>query len=229
MSRWNPQSVQERFEDRFIPEPNSGCWLWTGEIDAYGYGSFYLAKIKEGSRWRKTRAKAHRLSWALHYSEPPAELEVCHRCDVPACVNPEHLFLGTHAENQRDMVQKNRHSRGERQGSARLTEAAVREIMASALTSQSLADRFGVSMASVNDVRRGVTWAHLGLARTDDAKTNQGQPGSAHAGAILTEADIPPIRARLAAGEGCTSIGRSFGVSDAVIRHVKSGKTWRNA
>lgn len=174
MSRWNPEPIEKRFADRYIPEPNSGCWLWTGEIDAYGYGSFFLGKVKEEGKWRKMRAKAHRLSWSLHYGDAPADQEVCHACDMPACVNPVHLFLGTHGENMADRDVKMRQAHGEKQGAAKLTEADVREIMASRGTCQSLADQFGVHLATVNDIRRGITWKHLSLSRSDDPKANQG-------------------------------------------------------
>lgn len=98
--------------------------------------------------------------------------------------------------------------------------------MASPASSTYLAQRLGVSIATVSDVRRGKTWAHLGLTRSDDAKRNQGKGGSAHAGAVLTEADIPAIRSRIAAGETLKAIGDSYGVSDGMIRHIKFGRSW---
>ena len=94
------RSLQERFESFYIPEPNSGCWLWEGRVDRRGYG-----RLKEIGR--KFLA-AHRLSWTLHRSEIPPGMYVLHKCDTPLCVNPDHLFLGTHLDNMRDMVQKGR-------------------------------------------------------------------------------------------------------------------------
>lgn len=87
------------FSDMFIPEPNSGCWLWIGACDSVGYGNF---RIKNKS-W-----KAHRFSWTIHNGIIPDGLFVLHKCDVRPCINPNHLFLGTHLDNMRDMHAKGR-------------------------------------------------------------------------------------------------------------------------
>jgi hypothetical protein len=82
-----------------MPEPNTGCLLWLGKVGTDGYGLF-----KVGGK----RRAAHRVSYEIHKGPIPPGLWVLHRCDTPACVNPEHLFLGTHADNMRDMVAKGR-------------------------------------------------------------------------------------------------------------------------
>jgi hypothetical protein len=86
-----PMDVVERFEDKVLPEPTSGCHLWIGAIASNGYGNFSL-----GGRDQKTW-KAHRTAWELYRGVIPNGACVLHRCDVPSCVNPNHLFLGTQA------------------------------------------------------------------------------------------------------------------------------------
>ena len=94
--------IYERFNQKFIPEPNTGCWLWIARLNNRGYGV-----IGRGRRGDGTTA-AHRVSWELFCGLIPNGMHVLHKCDNPPCVNPQHLFLGTHGDNMRDAVRKGR-------------------------------------------------------------------------------------------------------------------------
>lgn len=96
--------ITERFLQKFVPEPNTGCWLWTASINNSGYGQIL----------EKRKAKlAHRISWVLHNGPIPFGMHVLHKCDTRPCVNPSHLFLGTNSDNVRDRVKKNRTFNGQ--------------------------------------------------------------------------------------------------------------------
>lgn len=104
----------ERFWEKV--DKSGDCWLWLGFVEPRGYGQF----CETGTR--KT-VPAHRVAWELHHGETiPAGLFVCHRCDVRHCVNPDHLWLGDHDENMKDMTSKGRQARGERHGYRKFPE-----------------------------------------------------------------------------------------------------------
>ncbi len=90
-------SVEDRFWGRVRKGP--GCWVWTGQLNEAGYG---ILGVNASPRL------AHRLSWNIRYGEPPADLAVCHECDNPPCVRPDHLWLGTRGQNFADAVRKGR-------------------------------------------------------------------------------------------------------------------------
>jgi hypothetical protein len=142
------------FEACISPEPNSGCWLWAdgGEIVKGGY-----IRIMSGSR----RRLAHRYAYERYRGPIPPGLYVCHHCDVRCCVNPDHLFLGTLADNNADRDRKGRQPRGTDIGLAKLTDADVLEIRASTETQRALGRRYGVAHCTIGLILRHETWTHL--------------------------------------------------------------------
>lgn len=149
------QAVLSRFFDKISPEPNSGCWLWDAALDSGGYGRF-----NDG---HKKAEFAHRLSYREHKGLIPAGMCVCHSCDVRACVNPDHLFLGTVADNNADKMSKGRHTptKGARNGMARLNDATVAEIYQATGSQSEIARRFNITQPSVSLIKLRKTWKHL--------------------------------------------------------------------
>lgn len=133
------------------------CWLWRGKLTRYGYGLFCLQ--------RDHPVATHRYSYEQHSGSIPIGLLVCHTCDVRNCVNPDHLFLGTHRDNTLDCVAKGRFADGERNGHAKLTEAQVREIRrrhaAGGVRQKDIALNFGVSRALIGLIVTHKSWTHL--------------------------------------------------------------------
>ena len=135
----------------------SKCWVWTAHKDRVGYGTVKL---------KNRHTMAHRLSWMIHCGEIPVGLLVLHRCDNRACVNPDHLWLGTHQDNADDKVAKGRCNPqfGEDNFSSRLTEENVREIRlryaAGGISQYILAKEFGVYQGNISSIINGKKWKH---------------------------------------------------------------------
>jgi hypothetical protein len=136
------------------PEPNSGCWLWTGPVrnNRSPYGQY-------------GRRPAHRYSYERQFGPIPDGCFVCHRCDTPSCVNPDHLFVGTPMDNSQDCVRKGRNPRGvTNRGGGKLTEAQVTDIRrrySGGALQRDIAAAFGVSQPMVSSITRGASWRHL--------------------------------------------------------------------
>lgn len=155
---WNKE---ETFEQRFMKYVNkdqsSGCWLWTGNIDFYGYG-------RVGFKMKAYRAS--RASIMIFHGKDPKKMFVCHKCDNPACVNPEHLFLGTQKDNMEDCSRKRRTAYGSKSGTSKLTEKDVDKILILAKTTnlfhREIAEKFNVSRSLVGAIINKVRWTKHG-------------------------------------------------------------------
>lgn len=157
------KTTEERFWEKVdkdgpvpVHAPGIGnCWIWKSSVDELGYGFFRVA-MDENMR------KAHRVSWILRHGDP-GKLLVCHRCDNPSCVRPDHLFLGTNLDNIRDRDAKGRGRSlyGENHPGAILRDADVLEIRSSDAPVEALSAKFGVAVGTVKHIQRRESWKHL--------------------------------------------------------------------
>lgn len=135
-----------------MPVPESGCWLFLGIWDSNGYGVVWSGK---------KRYAAHRVVM----SEYRKGINVCHKCDTRACINPNHLFLGTQADNIMDMVKKGRGAgcalRGNKNYNSKLSDDMVLKVFFSVGSQRKIAVDFGISQAAVWSIKRGHRWGHL--------------------------------------------------------------------
>lgn len=142
------------------------CWAWTASLNRKGYGQF------EFSVPSRRTIRAHRASWTIHFGEVPPGMWVLHKCDNPACVRPDHLFLGTNVDNVRDKINKGRQVKGIGHYCARFTEDQVRSIREEHIRGLSpgkmrvgsmryLAKKYGVGFSAIQSIINRRTWKHL--------------------------------------------------------------------
>jgi hypothetical protein len=143
---------------------SEGCWLWQAGTFARGYGCFTI---------RRRNYQSHRIAWELTYGPIPGGMFICHKCDNPRCVRPDHLFLGTPKDNMDDKTRKgrarytgpHRSPLGENGPKAKLTDDQVRDIRSRyrprMVTMQQLAAEFGVAKATIADVIYRRHWPHI--------------------------------------------------------------------
>lgn len=147
----SPDVVRQKLAARTHVTPE-GCHEWTGSLYDKGYG-----RICYGGRAHR----AHRTSWVLANGPIPPGMNVCHKCDNPKCHNIAHLFLGTQADNIADMMTKGRVATGDRNCKTKLTPDDVRFIFTSSLPREDLANKFGVNVSTIYEIRGGRRWSHV--------------------------------------------------------------------
>lgn len=217
--------LQDRFAGLWFFEPNSGCWLWSGRL-AKGYGILPIEHPATSDKRVRKNKYAHRLSWELHFGPIPPKMEICHRCDTPACVRPDHLFLGTHRKNIDDMLRKGRGEKGEDRWNSALTESAVIAIRQSEEPYPVLAKRFGVTVSAIEAARNGATWAHVKTVAIGNPKDRLSHKGEAHKLSKLKEPDILAIRVRGENGERHKDIAADYNVTRSLVSMIVRRDAW---
>jgi hypothetical protein len=160
-----PRGFELRFWEKVVKQP-SGCWIFTSKKGSShknrhkSYG--HLSRSKDN--WTN-EYQGHRISWVLVHGPVPEGSDVLHRCDTRRCVNPEHLFLGTHEDNMKDMVSKGRYLTGSNNPVSKLTEEQVLEIRrlykTGGWSQPKLAVRYGVHQTTIGFIVRRVRWSHI--------------------------------------------------------------------
>ena len=210
----------ERFDAKFVRGTPDDCWLWLGAKQGHGYGAF-MVHSGDGT------IGAHRFAWTRANGPIPEGMHVLHRCDTPSCVNPAHLFLGTHAENMADRSRKGRQARlaGELAGMAKLNDVAVRVIRhlhARGVSTRALQEAYGITKSTVCQIVIGDTWRHIGGPLR--ARVRHGRPPRK-----LTASDAADIRQRLQNGERAKELAHEFGIDQSTVSGIKHNKLWRHA
>lgn len=145
--------VVETIRENSSYAPN-GCINWVGAKNSHGYGRITIGHAKSVSAHRAAYAIRNGLGFQF-------EGVICHRCDNRACINSEHLFLGTVADNNRDMLEKGRSARGERMGRSNLTEAKILAIRSDPRSTYKIAVAYGVTQSSIWAIKKRKNWKHV--------------------------------------------------------------------
>lgn len=222
----------ERFESQISKTNNNGCWLWTGEIAGHGGGI-----LRMGGQI----LSAYRLSYEIYKGEIPRDICVCHTCDVRACINPDHLWLGTHAENMADAARKNRMHPGEQSAQSKLLNEQVINIInfykTGNYSQQQLGEMFGVEHSIISGIITGKNWKHLDIDRSfrkgrgsiGDKNGTRLHPetikrGEEHPSTKISDAVVQQIR-DLSTQHSQRKLAKMFGISQTQIGRILRSET----
>ena len=156
LPKYTPRSVRP-FESNL--DKSGDCWVWTGRTNQQGYGRYTYRREKS--------VAAHRFAWEQVHGPIPKGMVVCHKCDNPPCCNPDHLFIGTPADNVRDCIAKGRKAitRGEAHPAAKVTESDViesrRKYSVEGVTCQKLGESYGLKAGSIYSIVSRENWRHI--------------------------------------------------------------------
>jgi len=181
------EQIKNRLFELSVMEPNTGCQIWLGGTTKSGYGVIYHGK---------KLLRAHRTSYMVNVINPiPNDLDVLHKCDNRLCINPDHLYLGTHQQNMLDRNTRGRKVYGENSGMAKITDELAMKILASPKMHKIIAIELGVSKGIVSAIKSGRAWKHL-HSKQDNIKTpdlNRVR-GEEKSNSILTRENVEHIR-----------------------------------
>jgi len=187
----------------------NGCWICTSHCkDKDGYYQL---------RYNNKNNLAHRFVYEKYKNKIPKDMCVCHKCDNPACVNPEHLFLDTSIGNTRDRNYKKRQARGEKISNSVLTEKEVVEIKKSSSSLTELSKRYKIAISAIASIKNGITWKHI------DVKIVKPKTVSNYH-KYTYEQKIEIKNSKLSQ----RVISKKYGINAGNISKIKNGKLWKN-
>lgn len=210
------RSLRERFSEKYRIDERTGCWLWTGAVEGGGYGVIWVNETRRAGR-------AHRVSHELHVGPIPDGAFVCHSCDTPRCVNPDHLWLGDATDNMRDMYSKGRDNpqKGDEHKDAVLTEKDVRAIRRDVRrwgrSHADVAREYGVTAGAILSAVAGVTWSHVDYW-PEDAYAERGKK--------LNPQAVIVIRHMARAGRKLQDLADAYGIHYQTAYRVAAGLRW---
>lgn len=202
----------ERFSAKYRVDSATGCWIWTAGFRTDGYGQFNY----HGTHVPKPPTGAHQASWLLYKGHIPDDLWVLHKCDNRACVNPDHLFLGTAADNSHDMASKGR------QWLQKNPELAVRGDAHWSRRHPEL-----VRCGDAHPLRINNALAARGADHGSKTHPESIASGEKHGMAVLTAEQVEEIRRRRALGEKGVALAKEFAVDPSTICAIHRRRSWK--
>lgn len=203
--------MKQEKRDKFFKKvkKTEDCWEWLGCKTKLGYGSF-------GSE------KAYRYSYKIHKGEIPDKMCVCHSCDNPSCVNPDHLFLGTHQDNMSDMVSKGRQATGEQLGRKLNNEKVlkIKELIDLKERDEVIAKEYDISPRMIRQIKQGLSWGWLTGYKPRLRKPKEQIKGR------LTSLEIIEIDKDIKSGLKILDVMKKYNISKSCASRIRNGETW---
>jgi predicted XRE-type DNA-binding protein len=195
----------------------NGCYICTSHsIKNNAYPSIMISGI---------RKKISRLVYENNFGEIPYGMLVCHRCDTPSCINPEHLFLGTNADNTADKLNKNRQSRlkGEQNGNSKVDTDAIKKIRTSNDAAEALVGEYGIGKTQITRIRNGESWSHV-----KEFIMSKGERRKRIRNKLMKLTENQVIEIRKIKGLSQTEIAKIYGISQTTVSEIRLMKKWKH-
>lgn len=220
------QQILDKYQNNFWDrvDKSGNCWIWKRKPGNHGYGNFNITRQQV-----KCQITAHRASYYYRYGTLlSSNICVCHTCDNKLCVNPDHLFLGTIADNIKDATRKGLMPFGEKCGSSKLLDKDILDIRRTLINDPELSyvrlgNTYNVSAETIRKIALYRTWRHIKVGTIPERQIKIENCG----GTKLTNKSVKDIRKRHLLGESIASISKDFNMTHQAIWNIVKYKTWR--